>query len=176
MAPNTLPWDMSHMYTLGDLRPTECPTLPNTVNSESILGFIRESGYFTLFDRIITLARMTDIYNQIQFRGTLFLPPDYELLKRYPLEFFNVMDPLKAIQICRRSTLDRIIPGSLLISTPQQQLVTRQPDRTMLLTRTIYSDDGKSSLTILGDGGVKILQFDLNKNNGVIHLVDNILS
>ena len=61
------------------------------IDPNSILGYIRNSPHFKLYDNIITLARREGRFNDQQSNSTLFIAPDHILKQKYP----------KAYLICR---------------------------------------------------------------------------
>jgi len=164
MAPNSTPFDMSHMYNFQDLRG---PTPVMKVDSNSILGYIRNSENFKLYDKIITLARMEGRFNDIQSNSTVFIVPDNILKKKYRKSYFDNMDDGMATQIMNYSTLNRKIDKFLLTSSPISEFETRN-SAFRLCIRNI------SNVSMINNK-TKIIHFNQEANNGIIHMVDDIL-
>ena len=173
LGPYTESYEFRHMY----VEPEKCKR--NNVNSKkssvyygnSIMGFIDQSidnkgeKAFSKFAALIKTANMEDQLSEMQANVTMFITPD-EYLK-FPIEFFINMDIGLARKIVNFSTLNRKIDFLLLSSSPHQQFITRYPAN-KLNTVTI-----NNSTTI--HGCTKILKSDINLNNGMIHVVNNLL-
>ena len=164
MAPNSIPFDMSHMYDFQDLRG---PTPVMKVDPNSILGYIRNSHNFKLYDKIITLARLEGRYNDSQSNSTVFIVPDNILKTKYKKSYFDNMDNGLAKQIMQYSTLNRKIDEFLLTSSPISQFETRNSSFRLCI-RNI------NNISTI-DNKIQIIHFNQEVNNGIIHMVNDIL-
>lgn len=164
MAPNSMPLDMSYMYNFQDLRG---PTPVMKIDPGSILGYIRNSQNFKLYDKIIKLAKMEGRFNDLQSNSTVFIVPDNILKTKYRKSYFDEMDQGMAIHIMNYSTLNRKIDQFLLTSSPNSEFETRH-----VAFRLCISNISNVSMI---NNKIKIIHFNQEANNGIIHIVDDIL-
>lgn len=163
--PNSQPYDLKHMYDMGDLRSSKKPKLD--VPDNSTMGYINSSDHFSLFRKIVNKSRMSGKLGDKQFQSTLFAAPDSELEKRYPPEFFDNMDIGLAHNIISYSTMDRKMDKKILTASPIANFNTKNNYNKLCITNI----SGRTKL----DSKVNIIHFNHPTDNGLVHIVDDLL-
>jgi hypothetical protein len=154
------------MYDMGDLRG---PKPKFTLNSNSIMSFLENNTEFSKFCYIVKLSRLEGLFNDCQADATLFVVADLYINKIDNIEqILANMDESTARSIILFSTLNRKINYDLLSQSPIKYIYTQNTTNKMLF-ETI------NNITYLNKGNAKIIKYDINLQNGMIHLIDNIL-
>jgi uncharacterized surface protein with fasciclin (FAS1) repeats len=152
------------MYDFSDFRSeskNKCEYPP-----ETLMGIINSHSDFTIFSQILKKAKYDIKLSSQQSDFTIFVPSDSELKKKYTPDFFNDIDVGLARQIVNASVLNRKIDQNLFQSSP----VSTFP----LLNRSSLYVHTVSNITILKDH-IKVIHWNHPANNGLIHVVDDIL-
>lgn len=163
LGPDCQSYNFSHMYSFVDLRSN---TLEPVITRGSIYDFINSHPRFSKFKQIISRAKQIGFLNDSQANCTMLIPTD-DFLKNIPQGFFDTMDDGLARQIISASTIDRKIDKKLLTSSPVAYYITRLPQMRMYVTNI----SGKTRV----NNCVNVVQFDLNFNNGMIHIIDGLI-
>ena len=71
--------DLVQAYSVEDLR--YVPSRVPKYHRDSIMGFLQDTGKFTIFSYLFRTAQMDMLANQSQFHSTLFACPD-EILRQ----------------------------------------------------------------------------------------------
>ena len=159
--------DYTHMYSFAQpgsyFRDTEfdVESRPGT-----IYDFLRNNKDFSIFKKIVRRPDMARQLNQEEADFTVLIPRDSSL-SRYQPNFFKDMDIGLAKQILHTSSLNRKINSKLFKSSPVCYYYSLNPD-TRLYTTNI---NGKTRI----NESVKITEFDIERTNGLIHIVDGLL-
>jgi uncharacterized surface protein with fasciclin (FAS1) repeats len=154
------------MYSFEDYRKSqEKPKM--CVNKNTVYGYIYNNPQFSKFRKIVEHATMRGQLNDDQFHCTLFVPSD-ENLKHIPHEWFDKMDNGLAKQILAASTLNRKIDKDLVTSSPVSYYTTKNPRARMYITNI----SGKTRINECAS----VVGWNINMDNGMIHLVDNIIT
>lgn len=163
-TPDTQSYLFTHMSSFVDYRNDK----PNKlcVDKDSIYGLVYSNPNFSKFKTIIDKAQMVPFLDEIQANCTVFIASDKHL-EHIPDSFFQTMDDGLARQILASSTLPRIIDRDLLTSSPVSYLYTKNPQMRMYVTNI-------SSRTKINNC-VTVLQYDIPRSNGLIHLVDGLI-
>lgn len=164
IGPYTQSYDLSHMYSIPDLRSIG-PVKQNILPS-SILGIINSHPDFRKFKYILNLSGLSDRYADPQESFTLFVPSDATISK-IPEEIFINMDSSVARNIVKTSTLKRRIPSELLEDSPASHFITTDPINKLFITNI-------SGRTVLNEC-INIIHKDQPACNGIIHVVDGLL-
>ena len=154
----------THMYSFTDLRgpkPTMC------INKGSIYDFINSNPSFSKFKTIVTRANMFAQLNEPQANFTIMIPPN-EHLQHIPQEYFDKMDDGLARQILKASSINRIIDKNLITSSPVSYFSTQNKEMRMYITNI-------RDKTVINNCST-IIQYNISLNNGMIHIVDNLVA
>jgi hypothetical protein len=132
-------------------------------NKSSITGIINNSTQFTKFKHILHISAMSGLFDHEQTDATIFVPSD-----KY-LEDVNVsnIDISSARHIVRSSTLNRKIPSDVLKHSPFSYYETKHPQNRM----HVRNYEGSTIL----NGYIKVLDFDIVADNGLIHVTDSLV-
>ncbi len=158
-APNSQSLNFTHMWSHTDLRG---PLPKAQACGNTLLGALENNPDFSSFRKIVALAKMEDIFNNIQANFTVFVPSDTFLSDKIKKEIDN-MDLLKARQIIKASSLDNKISSESFIGRQSLSLVTR--DRSNRIRVNSNNDE-----TFLNET-IKVVDYDLILENGIIHTV-----
>jgi hypothetical protein len=156
---------MTHMFDIPDLKNKKKQTYEFTDNST--MGYIVNSKYFTLFNKIIEKSRLGPKLADKQYRCTLFAAPDSALRNKYSDEFFDNMDIGLANAIISYSTLPRIIDKKLITASPISIFYTENKFNKLCIKNI-------SGKTIL-ENNINILHFNHPTDNGLVHMVSDLL-
>ena len=162
-GPDIQNYNYTHMYSFVDYRRDVnkiCIT-PGTMYE-----YLVKSGNFTKFNKIIRRANIIEKLNEPQNNCTLFAPSD-NYLTNIREEFFDTIDVGMARQIFDASVIDRKITKNLITSSPVSYYYTRNDKMRMYV---INIDD----ITKINNS-VKIIKYDINVNNGLIHIIDGLI-
>jgi uncharacterized surface protein with fasciclin (FAS1) repeats len=136
------------------------------LDKESIFGYIYSNPNTSKFRKIIEKAMFSGQLNDIQGNFTIFIPED-KYLKHIPEDFFKNMDTSFAKEILYSSILNGKINKEILTFSPVSFFNTKNPVMKLYVTNI----SNKTKLNNTSD----VIEFDINKNNGIIHLINNIL-
>lgn len=164
-APDTQSLLFNHMTSFVDYRSDKEPKM--CINEGSIYSILSDNPKFTKFKKIIDTANMMGLFNDIEMNSTLFATPD-DFLKHLPDCFFTNMDNGMARQIVNSSLIPKILAKDLITSSPVSYLYTKNPYMRMYVTNI-------NSVTTLNNCA-KVIQFDKWCSNGIVHVIDNLLS
>jgi uncharacterized surface protein with fasciclin (FAS1) repeats len=151
------------MYKFTDIR-GKYPIEVYTKNS--IMDVIDKHPDFTIFTYIIKLAEMDKLLDSKQANFTIFAPADSSI-KHIPQSKFLNMDVGEARTIVQSSIQDNRIPKELLQDSPAAYFYTLSPQNRLFITNI----DGNTRI----NNDVNVIHFDINCNNGLIHVVDGLL-
>lgn len=164
LGPDTQSYNYTHMYDFQDLANPDRPQI--CINKGSMYDFLHKHPKFTRFMEIIRKAKMEGQLNEIEASFTLFIPTD-DFLNHMPNDFFEKMDDGLARQILNASSIRRKIDKSLITSSPVAYYSTMNPRMRMYVTNI-------SGITQINEC-LSIVQYGLNFNNGMIHVIDGLI-
>lgn len=128
----------------------------------TITSVLETDATLSKFTAILRRSQLYDRYAHPQASCTVFVPVNEAVLDRF-LKHMDVMDAQEKV---KSSTVDGIIPTSVLQSSPYMRLHTREP-RYTITTRTC---NNPPVLTLNKD--IYILRENIECDNGMIHVVD----
>ena len=163
-APNTQELNFTHMFDFVDL---SSPNREVCLTKNSIYYILYNSKKFTKFLTIILRAGYFSQLNSSQADFTIFAVQDKDL-ENIPLEYFEKMDDGMARQIIMSSTMNRKIDKVLLKSSPVCYFYTLLP------RMRLYATNIGGATTL--NNCVNIVEFDIEANNGLIHIVDGLIA
>lgn len=157
-------YNLTHTFDDDSEYEDECYKLKvkNTTGS-----YLENSKKFTLFIKILKKAGIYSKLYEEQFEHTLFAVPDFELVKKYPLSFFDKMGKNEAINIINFSMLNVIINKKILKKSPISFFTTINKYNKLCVMNI-------NNKTILNKK-INIIHFNHLENNGIIHIVDDLL-
>jgi uncharacterized surface protein with fasciclin (FAS1) repeats len=138
------------------------------IPENSISGYLQTHPEFKLFQWMIKLAEMELKMGNEQFDSTLFVVPDSYLIRQFGSEqYFINMDKHRAIHIINAHLLNRKIHKKTLESQRLTKIYTKNQ------STEIYFLNNYGEITI--NNMAKIIKEDIRLDNGVIHIIDNLL-
>ncbi len=155
MYPNSKAWDFTFLQYLDKDDNKKENLVPKKVNDASILSFIQNNKEFSIFSEIVRIAEMEHDLHCRLIHITLLLPRDTEISKSIDL---LKLDKLEARKIVMLSILPEIIR--------ERDFITGLFD-TYLRNFQVWYDNG------VVNKRAKIIKYDINRANGVIHILDN---
>jgi hypothetical protein len=175
IGPYNQAYDMQQFYSVPDLRGKDKPL---AYAKDSLMDIINTHPDFTLFSKIVRIARYDITLGGIQANFTIFVPSDSYLKSKYRPEFFDKMDVGLAKEICTYSSMNRVIDKRLLTASPSSYFPTVNRSNALNIT-TIRGVSmigvPNCSSSSLGPKGVEIIHFDQPATNGLIHVTSDIL-
>lgn len=163
IGPYTQSMNFTHMYDMPDLRGNrDWEVCPN-----SLLDIIKKNKDFSLYDFLVNKAGFYKILMENAANFTLFIPSD-EYIKKSGLEQHILsLDKAEARNLILSTMLNNRITSDLLCVTDASVLKTRnQPNN-------LYVKCLDNSVVI--NDYAKIVQFDIQATNGIIHVIDKVL-
>lgn len=157
--------DYTHMFDIPDYRK---PLTQFNTRAGSIMGLLQHNKDFSKFKFLVELANMEGILDDPQANCTVFVPSDVYLKDKYSDSLFVNMDRGTAKKIVQYSIIDRRIGYELLSASPAIYYFTRLKATPKLLCETV---NGQTKL----NGCAVIVKPNVPLNNGLIHVVDNLL-
>jgi uncharacterized surface protein with fasciclin (FAS1) repeats len=131
-----------------------------------MMDFIDKHPDLTTMRYLMQISHLDGIYGDQQANFTLFAFSD-KLLDKYGAAFEN-MDKHTAYNLIRYSTLNRKMPARLLEDNSGAVFTTKSRDKLLVgLTK-----EGQ----ILLNGCTRVVTPDLSFTNGIIHIVDDVLT
>lgn len=169
MFPSNESRDIKFMYDLPDLMPSSKYKnkiiLDKKICENTLLGFINKNlNIFSKFMFIIKISEMENLFMQMEFNKTLFLPVN-DLI---PDDLLENLDQNLAKAIVNFSLFFRIIDKNLLTSSPAYYLMSNYKPLPRLLITNI---NNKIQL----NGCATIIDYNIKLNNGIIHVIDKVL-
>jgi len=162
-GPYTQSLNRTHMFSFVDYRGKS--NIVNCPSGNSIMNHIEKHPQLTKFKKIVNISGFGAQLAQRGANFTLFAPLDQHLKQSH--DFFNNMDIGMARSILKTSLMDKKIDSSLLKSSPVSYYSTKNPYMRMYVTNIL----GRTEI----NQTASIIKFDIPADNGIIHLVDNIL-
>jgi uncharacterized surface protein with fasciclin (FAS1) repeats len=164
-GPYTQSYNFTHMFDIPDLRgpfPVQEPI------KGSILGVIVSIPEFSKFRYIIHRALLDDFFNAPQADCTVFVPTNSAIENYITDDVLVNMDVYTARKIVKNAYVEKRLSSEVLKDSPISHLyLTTDPiDRL-----TIMNVQNETFI----NGGVKVLLWDLPANNGIIHVIDNLI-
>jgi uncharacterized surface protein with fasciclin (FAS1) repeats len=132
-------------------------------DSNSIMGVINNTKYFSKFKNIVKKAMMDDILGSQQANFTLFIPTDLGIRNKN----LDNIDVGTARQIVKSCMLNRKITSELLEDSPTSFFITND-SYNRIFVRNI------NGITYINDD-IKIIHKDIIIGNGIIHVIDKLL-
>lgn len=163
-APTTQACLFNHMSSFVDYQSDVDPKM--CINKGSIYDFIYNNPKFSKFRKIVDTANRMGFLNEDQANCTIFIPSD-DNLRHIPQSYFDTMDDGLARQILASSTIPKKLASDLLTSSPVCYYYTKNPAMRMYVTNI-------SSRTRINNCAT-VIKYDIWCNNGIIHLVDNLI-
>ena len=163
MGPYSKGNDFTHMYDKPDLN---APIAGYSYKKGSILGYILQRPEFSNFAHIIFTAKLESLFDDIQSNLTLFIPHN-DLIRNLTYNEIMNLDLMTARNIVEFSCMNRRITSDLLSNSPIAYFVTRNSTN-KILVETVR---GQTYL----NGCAKLLEANIKMNNGVIHIINNVL-
>ena len=167
LGPNHEAFDLKFTYDIADLQSTatNVPAVP-----DSIMGLLDKNKDFSKFTYLVRLASLEDKFNNLTTNFTLFIPSDTYLNSKYSEAMFVNMDTYTAREIVLYSTLNRKVIKDMIFSSNCMYLETN-------IDKSVHSTilcENYGNITLL-DNRAKIKKYDIPLNNGIIHVIDDLL-
>lgn len=159
-GPSTQSNNFTHMFDFVDLRGN---AFEKKYDSNSIMGVINNTKYFSKFKNIVKKAMMDDILESQQANFTLFIPTDLGIGNKN----FDDIDVGTARQFVKCCMLNRKITSELLEDSPTSFFITND-SYNRIFVRNI------NGITYINDH-IKIIHKDIIIGNGIIHVIDKLL-
>jgi uncharacterized surface protein with fasciclin (FAS1) repeats len=163
LGPNTQPYNHNDMYESVHY---EEKNIEN-VDNNTLMDIIKNNPNFTIFANIVKKARFVEKLYDKQNDFTIFVPCDSEIKKKYSQDFIDRIDFSMSKKIMNFSMIRRQIDQNLLESSTLFYLPTLDRSNSIEVKN-------KDNSTFLSNG-VKIIHFNYPSDNGIIHVVDDIL-
>jgi transforming growth factor-beta-induced protein len=152
--------NFTHMFDFVDLRGNSSREQDN---NNSLMGVINNNPNFSKFKYIVERARMNTTLSDPQSDFTLFIPLD-TFISRLEVES---MDISIARNIVRSAMLDRKITSELLEDSNASYFFTKSKSNNLFI-------NNMNGITYINDD-IRIIQKDIITDNGIIHVIDNII-
>ena len=165
IGPYTQAYDMRQMYDLVDLNPT-CISRQKFPDN-TLMGELDKNPDFSIFAEIVKKARYDIKLSEKQANFTLFVPSDNSLKQKYSKKALDSIDEGLARQILAFSLMKRKLDQNLLQASPTSLYPTL--DRSSLMQITTVN--GVSLI----QKKVKVIHWNHLADNGLIHVVDDLL-
>lgn len=163
-GPDIQSLNYTHMYSFVDYRGCRCEP---QITKGSIYDYVNSQPDMKLFKKVIDNSLLTGQLNDKEANFTIFIPTDDYLKKYYHPNYFDNLDGNEAKSLMDSCILNRRISSDIIKSSPVAYYSTRNLAMRMFVTNI-------SGETILNNCA-KVVKFDINLNNGVIHIIDNLL-
>jgi hypothetical protein len=142
------------------------PYVSNEIFRETLSGVIENQTDFSIFYKILRKSSYYRKFSDPNSNYTLLVPSDKEILNRYPSGYFSEI---------HKGIANRIIEQSTMKTQVDQHLIQRYP------IITISTLDRSNSIRFVTDndvtclGKIKIIHFNHLCNNGLIHVIDDVI-
>lgn len=163
-GPDSQSLNYTHMSSFVDYRGK---TVQPCITKGSIYEYIYKNNNMTRIKQIIDHAKFIGQLNDEQADFTCFFPTDQFINEHFNHNYFDDMDDSLARGILNCSMVNRKIDRKLIMSSPVAYYITKNPQMRMYTTNI-------NNQTILNNRA-KIITYDLKFNNGIIHIIDNLL-
>lgn len=176
-GPDGQPSLYTHMWSFPDYRQqgnnsqSSQPALAPCFSPGSLYAYFYGNPSFSKFRTIIDRAQMIGQLGGPQANFTILAPKD-ESLTQIPIEYFTKMDNGLAKQILDASIIHRPQNRKILTSSPVSYYATKNPEMRMYITNI----GTKSGMVTRVNNCASIVEWDIECNNGIIHVVDNIIA
>ena len=136
------------------------------IKKYSIYYYIHSNPNFSKFRKIVDRAKMMQILNDEQANLSIFIPPnDYiDYLKDEDLDKIDIGTAKQIVNTC---IIPKILAQDLITSSPVCYLYTRNPQMRMYVSNI-------NGICRINDTA-NVLKFDNWCENGIIHIIDNLL-
>ena len=152
--------NFTHMFDFVDLRGIS--SIEKDDNN-SLMGVINNNPNFSKFKYIVERARMNTTLSDAQSDFTLFIPLD-NFISRLEIEG---MDISMARNIVKSAMLDRKITSELLEDSNSSYFFTKSKSNNLFI-------NNMNGITYINED-IRIIQKDIITDNGIIHVIDNII-
>jgi len=169
-APNSQATNYTHLFEKQDYRK---PCKPIKTNKKSLLDTINNLPDLTVFKNVVRVGRYQEILNSPQSNFTIFVPTDKTILgttndMRNRDEIISgELDVGLAIEVLKASILNDKITSELLEYSPFTYLIPIDK------TNRLFIKNINGVTTI--NNNITILVKDIICENGVIHIIDDII-
>ena len=170
MSPNSQGYNMTHMSSFVDQRLKPGIEIPIVYNQNTIYGILKSSGKFEKLCKIIEKSHLFARMNDRQADFTLLAPPDDKLTGIKP-ELIDEMDRGTATDIIKSMSLIRRLDSNVLKSSPVAYYPTDNRVQQLYVTNLVKDGEIVTRL----NNRAKVIQFDVPCENGMIHVIDNLL-
>lgn len=171
-APNSQGYNLTHMSSFVDQQLKKGLTVPEQYNKNSLYGKLRTNAGFKKFYSVVQRSGVSDRLDEPQANFTLLTVPDDKLI-HIPNDYFTTMDRGLAFRIVKTMLLNRKLDKTIITSSPFSYYKNMN-DQQLYITNTEYDTDPNSGTTSINKCAT-VLQFDVGADNGIIHVIDNIL-
>ena len=138
----------------------------------SILGLLQDNKDFSIFYHLVIKGQLDGRLNDLQANYTLFVPSNEFLISKYPTSLFTNMDIYTAKEIVLYHLLPGKISYQMLQSSGAMYLTTMINDSNYA---RVLSETCPPDSSILLNNSAKIKIGNITRNNGLIHVIDNML-
>lgn len=158
-------YEFTYPSSVSQVLAPPCQTLTQLYHprSHTIFGYL--SQHYPNWTFIVKLAKMDQVLNDLQFQGTMFLPPDDAL----PYSPLIAMDIGQARHIVLYHLLQGVYSQSMLVSSYAQSLTTMLPFQRTLL----FQSNGQSEAIL--NNVARVIEWDLRFANGIIHKISHLV-
>lgn len=166
ITPDCQPLNYTHMYDFSNYRRYYKVPCEKPLGVDTIFSYIYNTKNFTKFRKILEKTLLMDQLLECQANFTIFITPDNMI--NLSMDYIeNVMDGNEAKSIVNSCILPRQLDKYLLTSSPVSYYYTRNPKMRMYVTNL----RGQTMI----NNQCKVIQFDIKLQNGIIHVVDNLI-
>ena len=152
--------NFTHMFDQPDLR----GDIEEYINPNSLMSKLYNNNEFSQFIRIVEIAKLNNILEDIYSTYTLFIPKNNTKLNE---NFFHSLDISTARQIVLSSTLNYLISPELIKQFPATQLTTKNKNYKLYITNI----NKKTKI----NNKINLLEQTIQCGNGIIHIIDNLI-
>lgn len=174
-GPDGQPSLYTHMWSFPDYRMQEKTNSQTALMPcflpGSLYAYFYSNPSFSKFRTIVDRAQMIGQLGGTQADFTILAPKD-ESLTHIPVEYFTKMDDGLAKQILNASIIHRSQNKKILTSSPVSYYATKNPEMRMYITNI----GGKNGIVTRVNNCATVVEWDIECNNGLLHVVDNIIA
>jgi uncharacterized surface protein with fasciclin (FAS1) repeats len=138
------------------------------INPGSLWDYLNESPKHKIFRHLVSIAQLSEIFNDQQAEVTVFVPDDELLLKKFPRNVFINMEKHQARRMIEYNTLPRLINMKELLSSGSMKLNTR------IRGQVIYTQvkGSHENPTLFLNMTSRVVRPNLIVGNALIHVTD----